>query len=133
MSNEGAKPVCSTDFSSALSSTAFTAIEDLDGMISCGFSMKAIIGAGVTSLVALIQTSLDEGNSWIDIIRKTFTASETYTPNVSTEESWDQSSTPLVADGIRDGVLGDRVRAVLTATVTSPANSSFVTYAHPRW
>lgn len=126
------KTLCSTDFSSALSATAFTEITELDGMNSCGFDLRALLGAGIVSLVAVVQTSLNQGGSWIDIIRKTFTASDDYTPNLTVNASWDQSSTPMVQDGIRDGVLGDRLRAVLTATVTNSANSSFVITAHPR-
>jgi len=79
--------------------------------------------AGGTDVTAYVQTSLDGGTTWIDIMAFNFTtATATKISKVSLPIALAAAATPtdgsLTDDTILDGVIGDRVRVKYTTTGT---------------
>lgn len=99
---------------------ACTAITSLIGMQSLTVSMRLAYGSGGTTVKAYLQTSLDGGNTWDDIL--------CWAPaNANAGKRWNFSAqTPVdavtptdgaMADNTRqDGILGDRVRLKVVST-----------------
>jgi hypothetical protein len=98
-----------------------TAIEDLGGMTAVTLSARLAYGSGGTSVVVVVQTSLNQGTTWVDVARVDFaTAGAEKVINLSglTPRTTPLSVAALGAEGCNDGVLGDRLRAVVTSTGT---------------
>lgn len=95
-------------------------IDRLDGMSSVTVQAKFAYGSGGTTCVVIVQTSLDQGQTWIDVARFDFsTASATKTVNLSASAAAAVTSVAaLSAEGKADGILGDRLRAKVTSTGT---------------
>src|SRR3990172_876648 len=98
-------------------------IDELDGMTAVSLSLRLAYGSGGTSLKAYIQTSLDQGTTWIDIACIVFgTAAEHKTLNLSgltpKTTQYEPTDGALADDTAVDGILGDRLRlkAVVTGT-----------------
>lgn len=102
--------------------TTCTAITGLTGMASCTVSLDFRYGSGGTSVKAYLQTSMDGGNTWIDIACFAVTTS-------SLKKAYNFSAlTPVAAvtptdGGITDntqldGVLGDRIRLKVVSVGT---------------
>lgn len=115
---------------SLVSKTITVAIaNDVVGGISQLYAMKSLVveanfvyGADGTTTKVWIQTSVDGGFNWIDIINFAFTTSSGR--KVSTVDV-DASATAVVPtdagladNAIVDGILGDRLRAKVTTTGT---------------
>jgi hypothetical protein len=90
----------------------------LDGMAALNISARLAYGSGGATITALISTSLDQGTTWTPIARFDFTTvGMQKVANIS-------GFTPvppyvvaaLEAEGIQDGVLGDRLRCDVTST-----------------
>jgi hypothetical protein len=105
------------------SSQAF--ISGLDWMAAVTLFANFTYGSGGTTCIVIVQTCLD-GVNWIDIARFDFaTASVAKRCNLS-------GLTPvavgavaaLAAEGVLDGILGDRLRAKVTSTGTYAGNTS---------
>ena len=80
-------------------------------------------GAGGTNVTAYLQTSLDAGVTWIDIMSFQFTtANATKVSKVGLATALAAGVTPtdgaLTANTILDGVIGDRLRVKYTTTGT---------------
>jgi hypothetical protein len=82
-----------------------------------------VYGSGGTTLKAWVQTSLDFGNSWIDI--HCFSVAQTSLINVVNLSALTAVTTPYVAtDGtlaantVKDGVIGPMFRVKTTSTGT---------------
>ena len=95
----------------------------LVGMTYLAVQTTFVYGAGGTSVDAWIQTSLDAGVSWIDVMNFHFTtATGTKVSAVVTSTALAAAVTPgdaaLGANTILSGLLGDRVRAKYTSTGT---------------
>jgi hypothetical protein len=95
----------------------------LEGMhaVSLQFGFKYV--AGGTTATAYVQTSLDQGQSWIDIAAVQFTtASGTQMVNLSGLTPVDTPVAPnfftLAPGTVQDGILGDRLRAAVVVTGT---------------
>lgn len=96
---------------------------DLDGMLAVSLQAQLLYGSGGTTATVYFQTSLDQGQTAIDICAAQFTtASATEVANLS---GLTPKTTPLVpgqqalTPGTSvDGVLGDRLRAVVVVTGT---------------
>lgn len=103
--------------------TACTAVTGLTGMQSLTAWLKFTYGSGGTNTKAYLQTSLDGGNTWVDIACVLFaTANESailnfsaLTPKLTAVVPTDGS---LADDTAIDGVLGDRVRLKVVSTGT---------------
>ena len=82
-----------------------------------------VFGAGGTNVTVYIQTSLDKGASWIDVISFQFlVTTATKVSAVSTYTALAAAITPtdgtLAVNTILSGLLGDRVRAKYVTTGT---------------
>jgi hypothetical protein len=98
-------------------------VADLDGMLSLSLEAQLLYGSGGASVMVYFQTSLDQGQTPIDIAALQFgTANATSVVNLSglTPRTAPLSPTNagLAAGSCIDGVLGDRVRAVVVVTGT---------------
>lgn len=98
-----------------------TAVEDLDGMTAVTLSARLAYGSGGTAVVAVVETSINQGTTWIPVARLDFaTAGLEKVINLSglTPRTTPLSVAALGAEGANDGVLGDRLRLVVTSTGT---------------
>lgn len=112
--------------STALTAQAQTAITDLEGALAATIVVRLAYGSGGTSIAAVVQTSVDGGTNWLDVARLEFaTASATKYANLSgLTAKANTSYSALSAEGVNDGILGPRFRAVLT-TVGTYADTTF--------
>lgn len=122
MISPGLKSLGDVTITTAGTQTA-TAVEDLDGMLAATIYARLAYGSGGTTVRAYIQTSLDQGTTWVDIACILFgTASETQIVNLSGLTPKTTAATPtdgaLTDDTCVDGILGDmlRLKAVSTGT-----------------
>lgn len=101
-------------------------IDDLDGMSGVSLQATFVYGSGGTSVAAIVQTSLDQGSSWIDIARFDFTtASAKKVANISTGAmSAPAAVAALGAEGDLDYILGDRLRVKVTSVGTYAGSTS---------
>lgn len=120
MNAPGAYTLFAGAITAALSAQAQTAIEDLDGMVAASIVARfAYGGSGGTSVSALIQTTVD-GTVWMDVARLDFTTSSA-TKFVNLSGLTAKGATAYAAlgsEGVNDGLLGDKFRAVLTSVGT---------------
>jgi hypothetical protein len=105
-------------------------ISGLDGMLAATLQIKFSYGSGGTTAKVYVQTSLDQGSTWIDVYCATFTtASATKIVNLSGLTPKTTAATPtdgaLTDDTCVDGILGDRFRTK-TATTGTYAGSTTI-------
>ena len=87
----------------------------LEGITALSASFRLAYGSGGTSVKAYLQTSLDQGSTWIDIACVTFTTASGHkvialsglTPKTTAATPTDGA---LTDDTCLDGILGDRLR-----------------------
>lgn len=102
-------------------------IDGLDWMAAVTLQANFTYGSGGTTLKVDIETSLDQGLSWVPIARFAFTtASKETLFNLSglTPKTTAVVPATLSDDSVVDGILGDRIRAKITSTGTYAANTS---------
>lgn len=98
-----------------------TVVDGLDGMSAVTIDARLAYGSGGTTTVVVVQTSINQGSTWIDIARFDFsTAGAEKVVNLSglTPRTSPLSVAALGSEGSVDGILGDRLRAVVTSTGT---------------
>jgi len=118
----------------AVGATAGTAVVGLTGMNYLAVEGIFLYGAGGTTVKVWVQTSLDGGTTWFDIINLPFTTAATkVTAAVSTYIT--AGAAPVVAtdataadNAIVNGVLGDRVRVKYITTGTYTGATSIAVY-----
>jgi len=98
-------------------------VENLAGMTAATIQLRFQYGAGGTTARAYVQTSLDSGTTWIDIICVAYTtASEVAAFNISGLTPKTTAVAPsdgaLADDTAIDGILGDRLRLKVLTTGT---------------
>lgn len=98
-------------------------VDDLEGMTGVTLSLRFLYGQGGASVKAWVQTSLDQGATWLDIACAVFaTATKTAVFNLSAVTPQTNVVTPtdatLADNSAQDGVLGDRLRVKVTSTGT---------------
>lgn len=98
-------------------------IDRLEGILAAAVQFRFSYGAGGTSVRAYLQTTLDQGTTWIDIACVLFTtASEVAAFNFSGLTPKTTALVPadgaLADDTTVDGILGDRLRVKVTSTGT---------------
>lgn len=101
-------------------------VGSLGGMQSVTAWANFDYGADGTTANVVIQTSLDQGVNWIDIIRFDFTTADrkaTATVGVFAAGAV-TTLAALGSEGKLDNVLGDRLRAKVTTTGTYSGNTS---------
>lgn len=101
-------------------------IDRLDGMSSVSLQATFVFGSSGTTCVAVVQTSLDGGQSWIDICRFDFsTANAKKIANISAAGALAPAAVAaLGTESKLDGVLGDRLRCRITSTGTYGSNTT---------
>ena len=120
MNNSGIYTLFAGEITTALTSEASEAIVDLDGMNAVTIVAKLAYGSGGTSIAAKIQTSFDGGTTYLDVCRFDFTtASATKYVNLSGLTAKGATAySALGSEGVNDGLLGDRLRCLLTTVGT---------------
>jgi hypothetical protein len=96
-------------------------VDDLSGALAVTLSARLAYGSGGTSCYALVETSLDQGVTWVQIARFDFTTSglqKVMTVSGLTPRLAAASAGSLSADTALDGTLGDRLRATVVSTGT---------------
>jgi hypothetical protein len=96
-------------------------VVDMGGALAVTLSARLAYGSGGTSCYALIETSLDQGVTWVQIARFDFTTSgiqKVLTVSGLTPRLAAASAGSLSADTALDGTLGDRLRATVVSTGT---------------
>jgi hypothetical protein len=96
-------------------------VDDLSGALAVTLSARLAYGSGGTSCYALVETSLDQGVTWVQIARFDFTTSglqKVLTVSGLTPRLAAASAGSLSADTALDGTLGDRLRATVVSTGT---------------
>lgn len=110
------------DFSiGAAGSQTGEAVTDLGGMSAATLSARLAYGSGGTSCYAIVETSLDQGVTWVQIARFDFTTSglqKLLTVSGLTPRLAAASAGSLSSDTALDGVIGDRLRATVVSTGT---------------
>lgn len=121
----------------AAATTICGVIAALDGMTGLTLQARFAYGSGGTKVTAYVQTSLDQGTTWIDIACFTFTtASAVKIFNLSglTPKTTEIAPTDgaLADDTALDGVLGDRLRVKAVSTGTYGGSSALAVRAAAR-
>ncbi len=111
---------------SSTGGTAQSYIDRLDGMSSVTIFVEFEFGASGSTCAVVVQTSINQGDDWIDIVRFDFATSNSKKHatvgcfgNVSPG-----AMAALASEGKLDGILGDRLRAKITSTGTYSNNTS---------
>jgi hypothetical protein len=110
-------------------------IGGLDGMDGVTLQCNFAYGGGGTTAKVDIETSLDQGLTWITIARFAFTnVTAERIMNVNAATSRLTPYTPVVPtdDTAIDGILGDRLRAKLTTTGVYTGATTLSVRAHVR-
>jgi hypothetical protein len=114
-----------TDFN-ITNETTYTGdwVMDLDGMISASVQLDFRAGSstGEASVTAYFQTTLDDGNTVVDLACSVFTGSVRVVFNVAADATstvpLDATDGMLTADTILGGVLGNRLRLKVVSVGT---------------
>lgn len=104
----------------ALTAQAQTPIDDLDGMTAVTLEVAFLYGSSGTSCKVWVETTFDDGVTWRTIAEFDFTtAAATKVANLSGLLSKAVTTySALSSEGVIDGVLGNKLRAVITTTGT---------------
>lgn len=133
MLNAGIYDLCSKAITTALAAEAQTAIIDLDGMSSADLLCEMLGGTSGTSIAAVVQTTFDDGTTWLDVARFDFTntAGKKYANLQTIAAKGITAYAALGSEGVNDGLLGDQLRVVLT-TVGTYSNTTLAVRAHAK-
>jgi hypothetical protein len=110
-------------------------IDGLEGVTAVTLQANFTYGSGGTNLKVDVETSLDQGVTWISIARFAFLlASAEKVVNLSGLTPVTTVYTPVTLsdDSVKDGILGDRLRARITSTGTYAGNTSISVRASVR-
>lgn len=106
--------------SSNYNGAAAAYLAGLGGIKSLTAWADFVYGSGGTTAALKIQTSLDQGLNWIDVLRFDFTTANA--KKIASVGVFAASAPAAVAalgsEGKLDNILGDRFRALLTTTGT---------------
>lgn len=123
MLNPGDYSLCDLSLTTPLNAVALTPIENLEGMEAVTIEARFAYGSGGTSAKVWVQTTLDKGQTWIDVACFAFaTQSAIKVINLSGLTPQTTQITPTdgaMADNTaQDGILGSALRAKVTTTGT---------------
>lgn len=121
----------------AVGATATTPVTNLGGMKYVAVECNFVYGSGGTTADVYIQTSLDGGLTWIDIMEFAFTTSSLRKVNsvsiapavVTNFPPVTASDGALTANTSLQGILGDRLRAKYVTTGTYAGSTTLAIYA----
>jgi hypothetical protein len=128
MNNPGDYSLAALGITTALSAVVQTSIINLEGMQALTIEAKFSYGSGGTTAKVWVQTTVDNGETWVDIANFAFTTSSS-TKIINLSGLTPQTSQITPSDGAmsdntcQDGVLGSALRAKITTTGTY-ANTS---------
>ncbi len=110
------------DFSIGAAATQIgDVVDDLSGALAITLSARLAYGSGGTSCYAVVETSLDQGVTWVQIARFDFTTSglqKLLTVSGLTPRIAAANAGSISADTALDGTIGDRLRATVVSTGT---------------
>lgn len=120
MLTPGTYDLATLGITTALTNSAQTPLTDLDGMAAANIVAELLGATAGTSISALVQTTFDDGTTWLDVARFDFTttAGKKYAVLQAVAAKGVTSYAALAAEGVNDGLLGDRLRAVITSVGT---------------
>jgi len=100
-----------------------TPVQNLAGMNCASFEVRFLYGSGGTKTNVYLVTTLDQGQTWIDIANIAFTTSSaTQMVNLCATDKLTSVTAPtylaLSDNTTLDGILGDQLRAVVVSTGT---------------
>lgn len=102
-------------------------VDGLEGMLSASIEANFTAGSGGTSVKAIVETTFDQGVTWIEVARFAFTTSNaTKVVNLSglTPVTTVYAPVALSDDAVKDGLLGPRFRASILTTGTYAGNAA---------
>ena len=109
----------------AISAVVQNVFSGLYGMKELSVEANFVRGSGGTTVKVWIQTSLDGGSNWIDVMNFAFTTTSLRKIHtvvmpavVATRTNVTPTDATLGDNLIVDGILGDRLRAKVTTTGT---------------
>lgn len=109
----------------AISAVVQNTFSGLYGMKELSVEANFVYGSGGTTVKVWIQTSLDGGSNWIDIMSFAFATTSLRKVHtvvmpaaVATRTSVTPLDTALADNTIQDGILGDRLQAKITTDGT---------------
>ena len=109
---------------------------DFVGMKSLTVEVNFTYGSGGTNAKVWIQTSLDGGTTWVDIMAFAFTTASVRAIMTVLMASVATPVTPLLQsltdDTTQNGILGDRLRALITTTGTYAGSTTIKVTVHPK-
>lgn len=102
-------------------------LDRLEGMLAATIQANFNYGSGGTSLKLIIETSLDQGTTWIEVARLAFaTSAAQKVVNLSGLTAVGTPVTPaaLSDNAVQDGILGPWMRARILTVGTYAGNTS---------
>ncbi|MGL3208304.1 hypothetical protein [Bradyrhizobium sp. BR 1433] len=137
MLNPGDYTLAALGVTTALSGSAQTSIQDLEGMNAATIEAQFAYGSGGTSAKVWIQTTLDAGQTWLDIACLAFTTSSG-TKIINLSGLTPVTTAIVPTDGamsdntVQDGILGSALRAKITTVGTYAGSTSLSVRASVR-
>lgn len=109
-------------------------VDRLEGMLAGTAQIKFNYGSGGATCRVMLDVSLDQGVTWIEVWRALFaTASEVAVANLSGLTPVSPFTPAALSDDqVKDGVLGALMRARVTSTGTYAGNTSIAVRLQPR-
>jgi hypothetical protein len=124
-------PIEALVVTTAISATTSTPITNLPGVNTLVAEGQFTYGSGGATVNVYIQTSLDRGATWVDIINFNWTtASAKKISRVTTFQAGSATTAVVPTDGsltantIADGILGDQFRVKYVTTGTYAGSST---------
>ena len=95
-------------------------IDRLEGMVGATLQVNFAYGSSGTTCKVTIETSFDQGTTWVEVARYAFTTASAEKLVNLTNASVTTLYAPaaLSDDTVKDGLLGERWRAKVTSTGT---------------
>lgn len=122
MLNPGDYSLADLAITAALTAQAQTPITDLEGMLACTVDIRFLGGSGGSTCKVYIQTTLDNGVTWVDIICRAFANTpDRKVINLSAltpVAAFSPTDGAMSDDTLKDGILGSALRAKVTTTGT---------------
>lgn len=129
-----------SDINAATTATVITSANnvaylDLEGMTAATIQVNFNYGSGGTSIKVTVETSLDDGTTWIEVARVALTTSSSEKVfNISGLTPKTTLVTPgaLSDDTVLDGIFGDCWRAKVLTVGTYTGNTSLAVRLNAR-
>lgn len=125
-----------TDLAGAVTNSTGTPVDGLAGMKYISLEAKFVRAGGGTTCKVWVQTSLDGGETWFDIASFAFTTTSSnklqavrIDPATPLTPATVPASATLTDDTVLNGILGDRLRTIMTTTGTYTGASSIEVHA----